>query len=273
MTLQFNFYPAVDTSLPNLYTDETVSSVIKYAKTQPPGVHRLQIQVYPPSFAVITVNESSQVSMHIVTGTKDDDYPENLDAATRVGYRWYNEAALQDEPRMSFDLFKRLHESICHKIDKSIEAHHGISCCIRFDSQTYEEGAFVLHFCDVLSIKLSEVQAIEKPQVIIGTPSFQTVPNDIVDSLFDDIMDQSESFTVEEKLFVIKNASLYYYIYGYWHNYSNKAIRCSLGGIRGLPKVSLLGSDDIFLRMQEAKHNQLSRRAQGDMVRSLYLLN
>ena len=86
-------------------------------------------------------------------------------------------------------------------------------------------------------------------------------------------MDQSECFTVEEKLFVIKNATLYYYFYASWHNYSNKAIHCSLGGIRGLPKVSLLGSDDIFLRLQVAKHNQLNRRAQGDMVRSLYLLN
>ena len=137
-----------------------------------------------PSFAVISVNEAKQVSLHIVTGQSDEEYPKNLEVATRLGYRWYTASMLQDKPKISFDLFKRLHTSICNKIDKSIEAHHGISCCIRLDSPDYEEGAFVLHFCDVLLIKLSEVQAVPKPVVIIKTPGFQTVPSNLVDSLF-----------------------------------------------------------------------------------------
>ena len=209
---KFPFYPAVNKNVPNLYVKETVSSVVAYAKTQPPGVHQLQVQVYPPMFAMIAVNEDRTMNMHMTSGQKDDDYPVNLDEATRLGYRWYNKTTLEGEVKASFETFKRLHESVCHKIDKSIETHHGISCCMRLDSPAYEEGVFVLHFCDVLSIKFSEVQGTAKPTVIICTPSFETVPDGIVDSLFDSVMEESECFTVEEKLFVIKNASLYYYI-------------------------------------------------------------
>ena len=160
-----------------------------------------------------------------------------------------------------------------HKVDKCIEQHHGISCCVRIGSPNYEEGVFVLHFCDVLTIKLCEVQGKDKPDVLVRSPSFNTLNSDLVDSIFKDVFNDGSAFTVEERMFVIANASLFYYIYGFWHNYSNKAIRLSFASIDNNPRAVQLATDDIFLRCQVAKHDQLNRRAQGLMVRNLYLLD
>ena len=67
-------------------------------------------------------------------------------------------------------------------------------------------------------------------------------------------------------MFVIANTSLFYYIYGFWHNCSNKAICLSFATIDNNPRAVALAADDVFLRCQIAKHDQLNRQAQGPMV-------
>ena len=274
MMFRVPFFPAIDTNRPNLFQEETIASVVEYAQTQPPGIHKLQISNYPVSFAVIGVNAEKKVSMHVVNGSKDDNYPCNINESINLGYRWYLENRQNLSRTYSREQFAKLQKSTCTKIDSGIEGHHGIPCCIETGSPNHEPGGFILHFCDVLSIKLSMKQGIALPTVLLPTEAFSSVPANLVDSLFDTLISNDGSFfTEEERNFVFDNASLYYYIYGYWHNYSNKAIRCSFEAIQGIDRALVLARDDIFLRLQDAKQNALDRRAQGEMVRGLYLLD
>ena len=271
---QVPFYPAIDPNRPNLFKEETISSVVDFAKTQPPGIHKLQISNYPVSFAVIGVNADKKVSLHVVNGGKDDDYPCNIVESINVGYRWYLEDRNNNTRSYTREQFAKLQKSTCTKIDSAIEGHHGIPCCIESGTPNHEPGGFILHFCDVLSIKLSVKQGIPLPIVTLPTTAFSSVPNNLIDCLFDTLIsDDGSFFTEEERNFVYDNASLYYYIYGYWHNYSNKAIRCSFSAIQGIDRAQVLARDDIFLRLQDAKQDAMNRRAQGEMVRSLYLLD
>ena len=273
MFLNNPFHPPVDFNLPNLFTEETIASVVKYAKTQPPSVHKLQLCSYPPSFAEVTMNSEKKVSMHVVNGNKDDNYPSNIDEACKLGYKWYKESLPDSEQPMSKVKFNRLHKSVCNKIDKSIESHHGIICTIEIGTSTTRLGGFDLHFCDLLTIKLALKQSKPAPDVIIRNNIFDRVPENIISSIFDEVMGDEQCFNELEREFVFKNASLFYFIYGYWHNYSNKAIHISFNSLDNIEKAQLLASNDVFLRLQEAKHNQIDRRAQGREVRTLYLLD
>ena len=250
-----------------------MESVAEYAKTKPPGVHKLQLRPYPPVFADITVNGDRVVSMHVTTAEEDDLYPKDIIEACRLGYQWHCDATPEANERCSFKLFKKLHESVCNKIDKSIATHHGITCCIDSNSELNHNDAFILHFVDVLSIHLAKKHEKPAPQVIIKTSSFDAVHPNMVCSIFDTRMGCEHCFTNQEKEFVLKNPSIFYFIYGYWHNYSNKSIRCSFQEIEEIGQAHILANDNIFARLQVAKHDQLSRRAQGNACRKLYLVD
>ena len=125
--LQLPFSPAIDESLPNLFREETIQSVVSYAKTKPAGSHQLLLKVYPPTFAIVTVNENKQVSLHVVNHDEDPNYPNNLEMASATGFNWHRERVPESVPSYTFNQFKRLHSSTCNKIDKCIEQHHGIS--------------------------------------------------------------------------------------------------------------------------------------------------
>ena len=103
----------------------------------------------------------------------------------------------------------------------------------------------------------------------------QFCSKNLIESLFDTLIsDDGYFFTEEEERNIVyDHANLYYYIYGYWHNYGDKAIHSSFSDISGIDKAQRLSRDDILLQLQDAKHNALNRRAQGEMVRSLYLLD
>ena len=89
--LQLPFSPAIDESLPNLFREETIQSVVSYAKTKPAGSHQLLLKVYPPTFAIVTVNENKQVSLHVVNHDEDPNYPNNLEMASATGFNWHRE--------------------------------------------------------------------------------------------------------------------------------------------------------------------------------------
>lgn len=125
----------------------------------------------------------------------------------------------------------------------------------------------------MLSIELSKKLQKPAPVVNIQTQSFRAVPERLVSSIFDERMGCAYCFTDEEKNFVLTNACIFYFIYGYWHNYSNKAIRCSFSHLDENSHVGILANNDVFLRLQLAKQDQLNRRAQGETTRKLYLLD
>ena len=131
-----------------------------------------------------------------------------------------------------------------------------------------------MHFGDVLIHQICKVEKVTKPPpVLIPTKSLLTIPENMVDSLFDDIIPSEDLLTPEEKLFLIHNADFFYHIYGYWNNYSNKAIRMRCTFLNLMRRSSQLQlNNDIYMRLQFAKQNQLERRAQGDIVRKLYLV-
>ena len=53
----------------------------------------------------------------------------------------------------------------------------------------------MLHFCDVLTIKLCNVQGKAKSEVLVHTSSFNSLNSDLVDSIFEDIFNDGSSFT------------------------------------------------------------------------------
>ena len=65
---------AVDESKPNLYKKETIKDLVKYVETQDPGtVHKLEIQVFPPSFAEITVDANRKLHTKMTTENRKID--------------------------------------------------------------------------------------------------------------------------------------------------------------------------------------------------------
>ena len=132
----------------------------------------------------------------------------------------------------------------------------------------------ILHFVDVLMSKMTQCESKPLPEVRIKSSLFNEVPNDMIDALFQDLYGNNEAaFTDEERWFVLRNADIYYFIYGYWHNYANKPICLKIDTISGMRRSKVLQSNDIHIRHQEAKFNELKRRCQGDHVKGLYLVN
>ena len=73
--------------------------------------------------------------------------------------------------------------------------------------------------------------------------------------------------------FITDNADFFYHIYAYWHNFSNKPIRCSSHAIARMHRSQTLQADDIYTRHQIAKFDELRRKAQGELCRKIYLVD
>ena len=70
------FQSAVDETKPNLYHKESVEDLVKYAEKQPPGsVHMVEVQIFPPSFAVIEVDSDCKLHTKVVTDNSTTSYP------------------------------------------------------------------------------------------------------------------------------------------------------------------------------------------------------
>ena len=271
-----SFQSAVDESKPNLYCKETLEDVVKFAETQEIGtVHKLELEVYLPRFAVVTVNADKNIDTKITTDNTKKPYPRDAWETLPVAYQWHMEDVVRVGRFYTHDEFRLLFNAVNLKIDKAIETHHGIPCgvpTISGNRTNYE--SIILHFADALMCKLTEIESKPLPQLRITTPSFSTIPNGMLITLFESEADTADvSFTEEEKWFVLRNADIYYHIYGYWHNYSNKPIRMSCETISGLRRSKALQQDDIHIRHQEVKFNELKRKCQGDHVKGLYLVN
>ena len=142
------------------------------------------------------------------------------------------------------------------------------------NAPTVRHDSFILHFVDVLICHMAKIESKPSPTVTIPSSSFNEVPTGMIDSDFMNIYgDDKVAFSDEEKWFVEKNADIYYHIYGYWHNYSNKPICLSCDNIAGMRRSKQLQNNDIHVRHQDAKFNELKRKSQGDHVRGLYLVD
>ena len=269
------FQSAVDETKPNLYHKETLKDLVKYAETQDKDtVHQLELQVYPPKFATVTVDSNKKLHTKITTDSNAKSYPRDSSEVLPIAYKWHTEDIVRVGRVYDYNEFCSLFDAVNTKIDKAIEVHHGIPCGVPID-QSGRRGyeSIILHFIDVLICKLSEIESKPKPNMRITSPSFSSIPDGMLITLFDNDEHTADvSFNDEEKWFVFRNADIYYHIYGYWHNYSNKPIRLSCESLSGLRRSKSIQQDDIHLRHQEVKFNELKRKCQGDHVKGLYLV-
>ena len=258
--------------LPWLFVQETIASVTSWAKTQPRNIeHFMQVQVYPIVGATVLVDEEDKVhvNMRFVDQT-EVPLPKNINESITVGHKWHlKDMELRPgviDP-IPMKRWKKKHLSICPKIDRAIEAHHGIPCLLDGTEDSINpRNHVVLHFCDVLVIKMLKETNRNPPRVLIPGTNFEVVPSTVVDLFFD------TELTSVEKYFLFFNADIYYHIYGVWHNYSHKPIRLDCSGIVGLERSAVYTNDDLFRRHQEGKLNSLTRCVRDEVRRNFYLI-
>lgn len=123
------FQSAINETKPNLYKKETVEDLVKYAEKQSPGsIHMVEVQIYPPSFAVIKVDENQKLHTEIVTDNSNKSYPRDQWETFPLAYKWHTEDIVRVGRFYSETEFRILFNSVNTKIDKAIETHHGINC-------------------------------------------------------------------------------------------------------------------------------------------------
>ena len=75
---------------PNLFTEETIISLQQWAMTQPRNQeHYIQIKVYPPTIARITINEHDKVDLYIATTNMFVSQPDGIRTFANLGHSWY----------------------------------------------------------------------------------------------------------------------------------------------------------------------------------------
>ena len=271
-----------DNASPNLYVKETVASLVEYAKLKGPGKYSLEIERYPMIHMNIQMREDCTFDMEIVNGNVHPDYLSvNVDPF-RTAFKWYEQDSRSENVVLSRDGYLLLYNNIIQKINMAVQNHHGIVCTQSVSVENRNERSIVLHFSDMLVIKMREHFKMPLPDITMATETLSVIPEKLVCHLFDNLASNNtslvnlaghESFTDIEKEFVFKNADFFYYMYGSWHNYSNKPIRISCIGIQGMLRAQHLMQDGKFVMHQLAKYNELERKCHGRFCRDLYLLD
>ena len=271
-----------DHASPNLYVKETVATLVEYAKTKGPGIYSLEIERYPHIHMNIKMRDDCSFDMDIVNGNVHPDYLSlNVDPF-RTAFKWYEQDTTSENDVYSRDGYVLLYNSTIQKINMAVQNHHGIVCTQNVSVENRNEKSIVLHFSDMLVIKMREHFKMQLPDITLATETLSAIPEKLVCHLFDNLAGNNqslvnlaghESFTDKEKDFVLKNADFFYYMYGSWHNYSNKPIRISCVGIQGMLRAPQLMQDDTFVRHQLAKYNELERKCHGQFCRDLYLID
>ena len=255
---------------PSLFREESISSLTAWAMTQPRNVeHFMQVQVYPIVGATVLVDSDDKVhvNMRFVDNT-EDNCPADIHESVRLGHLWHTQDITRNPnviDIIKMKNWKKKHMSICPKIDKAIEAHHGIPCYLEGPSQSSNpRNHVVLHFCDVLVIKMLSETNQAPPRIVLPGTNFETISNAFTDTFFD------TELTSAEKYFVFFNADIYYHIYGIWHNYSHKPIRVDCSGIVSLSRSGPYTQNDLFRRHQNGKYTSLDRRVSNEITRNFY---
>ena len=262
----------MDTSKPTLFDVETVATLIEYARTKPPrNKHYLQLKPCPLTSVAIEVNEEGEVISMDFKGMMDEiEFPSDKYKTIPIGYDWYqedNNTMTDPSKKIGLKQWRRTFLSLITKIDKAIERHHGI-LCLRTgdDTNDISYNYMILHIVDVLSIYLmkNSINGINESSVNIASMLLLSVPPNIKDTF-------TPSLNEEELFFIKTNADILCYIYGYWHNYSNKPIRLKVPFHEKVVRFAELSKWERFITHQEVKWNSLKRCVHDELISILYL--
>ena len=264
----------IDVSQPNLFVKETIPTLLEWAKTQPAMVHMLEIDYYPLLFVIIDMRDDQTFDIHLRREPETIiDRPPTLEACARIGYEWFQEDSTHLPQNYSWEEYKALHDTVNRKINGAIMNHHGVVCTTITNNQIGDDSsAFVLHFGDVLITKLCDIEYNENPHVYLQNSSFSSIPDNFVDSLFLPLMGREYYLSQSEIVFLIINADIYFHIYCYWYNDSNKPIRCQGTSLRPLRRSQRIIENEYFQGNQIAKLGELTRKCQGDTASRIYLV-
>ena len=264
----------MDVSKPTLFDEETVSTLVAYAKTQPPGQkHYLQLKPCPLTSVAIEIDVDGQVSSMDFTGMMGSiDFPKDKYKTIPIGYEWYQENTIMTlttncTQQISLKEWRTTFLSLIKKIDGAIERHHGILCYRTADtSNTNAYNYMILHFVDVLSIYFMKKsnEGIDESAVTISSMLLPSIPVHITDTFM-------STLNQKELRFIEDNADLIYYIYGYWHNYSNKPIRLKVPNLSSCERFCELSQWSRFKDHQEVKWDSLQRCVHDQLIVLLYL--
>ena len=217
----------MNTSRPTLFNEETVSTLVEYAKTKPTGMkHYLQLKICPLTSVAIVIGNDGQVSSMDFTGMMDTvGFPQDKFKTIPIGYEWYQEntntTSTSSHDHLTLREWWRQFLSLVTKIDDAIRRHHGILCYRTEDtSNNNAYNHMILHIVDVISIYFMRQsnEGMNESALNIRSMYFSSIPPNIVDTF-------TPTLNRKELEFMHNNADLLCYIYGYWHNYSNKPIR------------------------------------------------
>ena len=108
----------VDLSSPKLFTDETINSVIEYARTDSPRSHMIQLQHYPTTFAIFEMEINGTYTLHVRRENILVEKPSTPDDIINFGYSWYIEDDKYDPMnRMSIQDYTLMHNNVLDKLN------------------------------------------------------------------------------------------------------------------------------------------------------------
>ena len=153
-------------------------------------------------------------------------------------------------------------------INKCIRKNHGIICYKNGDisDQSYE-NIVCLNFVDVLSLLLNRIALRSSPLVMLKTPLLQKIGDDFMDMF-------SFNLSSDEELkFILKNADIFYMMYGYWSNNSVVPVRLNISDeLANMRKSTSLLEDPFFQQCQVAKLQSLGRKMDEYKQKAFYAL-
>ena len=124
----------------------------------------------------------------------------------------------------------------------------------------------ILHFVNILSIYFMKESSngIDKAAVKIRSMMFSSIPVNITDTF-------TSTLNFKEEEFIKNNADILCYVYGYWHNYSNKPIRVVVPSHPSLERFCELLKWNRFIGHQEVKWDALKQCVHDRLINVLYL--
>ena len=149
----------MNTSRPMLFDEETIATLVEYAKTKRCGQkHYLQLKICPMTSVAIEVDEDGEVSSMDFTGMMENiEFPQDKYKTIPIGYEWYQEntstTTNANEEHMTLKEWRRQFLLLITKIDDAIRRHHGILCHRTGDTtNTNAYNHMILHFVDVITL-------------------------------------------------------------------------------------------------------------------------
>ena len=170
-------------------------------------------------------------------------------------------------PGVTKKVFTQALDRCINYVNNAIQKDHGIECLLLgSESANDDRTRVILHFCDVLVVKMRQRAGLDPPNVIIKSSQLQTISTSFAESFFQDLPS-------EDMYFMFMNADLFYHIYGLWGNYSHKPIRLENKDIVGLTRSENFTSDLFYKKHQLGKYNAMKRKAHSEECKLYYMVD